>query len=454
MTPTKRMKKLSALIVASLAAGAAVIVGPLTPGSATVAAPTPAECQIFLDDLNEAGLIIDAADRAPGNLTAEQIRTGQIRRELALIAWSTCLTPATTTTTAGPTTTSTTAPTTTTTTAPSTTTTTTGTQPPPGIFVNEAAIPAPRPGISGPLVVNAQDGVGVADGGVAAFRTSCRLSHMNFDDPLLYPGQSRRSHLHSYFGNTAVSAGTNLNNLATTGNSTCSGGTLNRTGYWVPSMIDTTTGNPITTFTHLDANWQWSPNIDGHHALQVYYKSGYQGVEPQEVVAFPTGLRIFAGDASRTTASQPGSIVGYRCTFPADQSGAIGSPSIPACSPGNMIVMVVRFPQCWNGVDLDSPNHKSHMAYSIPGSGCPASHPVALPEITYNIRYWVTAGQNTLNWRLSSDTYSGPAGYSGHADWVNGWDPATEATWLDRCYTPSVDCHLNLLGDGRELTLQ
>ena len=37
-------------------------------------------------------------------------------------------------------------------------------------------------------------------------------------------------------------------------------------------------------------------------------------------------------------------------------------------------------------------------------------------------------------WRLSSDTYSGPAGYSGHADWWNGWHAPTFQRMLDNCY--------------------
>jgi hypothetical protein len=44
--------------------------------------------------------------------------------------------------------------------------------------------------------------------------------------------------------------------------------------------------------------------------------------------------------------------------------------------------------------------------------------------------------------------YSGPAGYSGHADWFNGWDPATFQRIVTNCYAGSYDCRMNLLGDG------
>src|SRR5690348_12510654 len=37
---------------------------------------------------------------------------------------------------------------------------------------------------------------------IGAFRTMCNPSHMAFNDPIVYPGQPNRSHLHTFFGNT------------------------------------------------------------------------------------------------------------------------------------------------------------------------------------------------------------------------------------------------------------
>ncbi|OJT05575.1 hypothetical protein TRAPUB_3588 [Trametes pubescens] len=48
----------------------------------------------------------------------------------------------------------------------------------------------------------------------------------------------------------------------------------------------------------------------------------------------------------------------------------------------------VFFPSCWDGVNLDSADHKSHMAYPIQNynSGdCPASHPVHLVSLFYEM---------------------------------------------------------------------
>lgn len=45
----------------------------------------------------------------------------------------------------------------------------------------------------------------------------------------------------------------------------------------------------------------------------------------------------------------------------------------------------LMFPSCWNGVDLDSDDHKSHVAYPdlVINGDCPDTHPVRLPGLFY-----------------------------------------------------------------------
>lgn len=40
--------------------------------------------------------------------------------------------------------------------------------------------------------------------GVGAFRINCAISHLNYSDPIVAPGEPFASHLHSFFGNDAV----------------------------------------------------------------------------------------------------------------------------------------------------------------------------------------------------------------------------------------------------------
>lgn len=341
--------------------------------------------------------------------------------------------PTSSTTTSAPTTTTTTIkPSTTTTAAPTTTSTTTTTVVPtrPGLPVDETTIPTGHPGRATPLIVPEAYPSFPSDGS-SAFRINCYMSHMNWVDPIVRPGVNNGSHLHTFYGNKLTDYNSTPESIKNTGNSTCTGGTANRSSYWVPTMIDTRTNTPVTN----------TSAIDREHELQVYYKSGYQGVLPQTIQNYPVGLRMIAGDMMSTS---PQSKISYEC-------GGPSSSSIPTnCAPGSLLIMSIAFPQCWDGINLDSPNHKSHMAYGAgwPDKGCPASHPVPLAEITQNYRYRVPAS-GTSTWKLSSDTYTGPAGYSGHADWMNGWDPAVFQRVVDNCYHKgSIDCSMNLLGDG------
>lgn len=295
--------------------------------------------------------------------------------------------------------------------------------------VNAAMIPPATAGSAVDRVMTATEAVRGSDG-TGNFRTVCDYSHMAFDDPIVFPGQPGRSHLHTFFGNTAVTGNSTAASIANTGNSTCRGGLVNRSAYWVPAMIDTRDGTPVRpTESHF------------------YYKTGYRGVTPQSVQSVPLGFRMIAGD---TKNASPSGQFSYSCH---GANPSLEGKGIPNCPVGSELWQAIYFPQCWDGVNLDSPDHKSHVAYPIEGRGCPSSHPVALPEITFNIVYPVTQANSTRNWRLASDNYSTslPGGYSAHGDWFNGWRQDVMDLFVQNCDRAAVDCGSGLLGDGRAL---
>ncbi len=268
-----------------------------------------------------------------------------------------------------------------------------------------------------------------------AFRITCGLSHMNNDDPMVYPGQLNATHHHSYYGNTNVKFDTDLNALSTTGNSTCAGGIMNRSAYWHPTLIDISSNAPVLP--------------DGNEA-GFYYKTGYN-VANSAIKPPPKGLRILVGNPRATTAEQVHGVK-YVCMNPVTQNsdGMPWQRAIPNCKVGHWLQVTAVFPQCWDGKNLDSPNHQDHMAF--PASGCPVSHPVAIPEITLNMRYTIKTENQAQKWRLASDNYAfngANAGYSGHADWVNGWDEAIMAGIVRNCLNASKDGKGHLLCDGR-----
>lgn len=275
--------------------------------------------------------------------------------------------------------------------------------------------------------------------GEGSFRMTCELAKMDFFDPIVYPGAAGSSHLHMFFGNVGVSPGSTTASLTATGAGSCTGGTVNRTGYWVPAAFDVRTSEVIT------------PSF-----ATIYYKTGYN-VDPAAVRTIPAGLMMIAGDRNNVGKAQVINqleVASWACeTAKWTNTGAV-----PSCPVGDIVRLTINFPQCWDGVNLDSPDHKRHMAYPIyrnppERSVCPSTHPVMLPIISEIFRWPVTAGMNPAFWRLTSDMYAigTRGGYSAHADWMNGWQPQFLDAIVNNCLKPGRDCGVNLLGDGREL---
>lgn len=85
----------------------------------------------------------------------------------------------------------------------------------------------------------------------------------------------------------------------------------------------------------------------------------------------------------------------------------------------------VFFPSCWDGKNLDSPNHQSHVSYPESGaynSGpCPASHPVHLISIFYEVIYQTNLFAN--DWYGDRQPFvfamGDPLGYGFHGDFVS-----------------------------------
>ena len=305
--------------------------------------------------------------------------------------------------------------------------------------INVASLVARTPGSSTVDIVNTAE---IAPNGDGAFRTVCGPSHMAFDDPIVFPGKAGQSHLHTFFGNTGTTAGSTPESIRSTGNSTCRGGVANRSSYWVPTMIDTKDGSAIAA-----------------ESIGVYYKNGE--LDGSLINLLPEGLRMIAGNPGATAPRGPADGFSYRfkCIGSTDSENNKHGDEIQNCSAGAQLWQEIFFPQCWDGVNLDSPDHKSHMSYLVQDQSppfakhCPSTHPVVLPGITFNVVYVVKEQDAPLRWRLASDNYASsvPGGYSSHGDWFNGWKKEVSDAFVNNCIRAKKDCHSHLLGDGRTI---
>lgn len=143
----------------------------------------------------------------------------------------------------------------------------------------------------------------------------------------------------------------------------------------------------------------------------------------------------------------------------------------PMCGPTpagagepNRLGAIINAPECWNGRELDTPNHRDHMAYQrYENDGqphCPATHPYIVP--TFTLSAWYDVGDvpigqpgSVSTWSISSGamnmggkvTQMTP-GSTFHADWDGAWDDATMATWTANCINKLLNCSAGDLGDG------
>ncbi|XVU23793.1 DUF1996 domain-containing protein [Actinoplanes sp. CA-054009] len=243
---------------------------------------------------------------------------------------------------------------------------------------------------------------------VAEFLADCPFSHRLPDDPIIFPGLPGASHMHSFFGSEVTNASTTTQDLLNA-NSNCNP-SIDKSSYWIPTLYNGNTPVEPTT------------------GIFYYLGEGVRDDLIAQTQPFPLGLRIVAGNA-KATGPADNTIARWSCLH----AGDVGSSSdFVTCPAGTMLESYLDFPHCWDGVNLDSADHKSHMAYPV-NNACPASHPVVVPKLRQVMRYPVNG--NPANFRLASGR-----GYTMHGDFFNAWPVDELARRVNDCIRIIVKC--------------
>ncbi|MFI5838957.1 DUF1996 domain-containing protein [Catenuloplanes sp. NPDC051500] len=232
---------------------------------------------------------------------------------------------------------------------------------------------------------------------------NCTMTHRRSDDPIVFPGLPGASHEHTFVGNPSTDASSTPEKLI--GGKTSCQDPKDASSYWFPTLL--LNGAPVTP-----------------QQVTVYYKSGvddYRTVQP-----FPAGFRLLVGNAKAPAGEQFGGT--WSC------GGETGTQIPASCPDGSSLIVRYKAPSCWDGVHLDTADHKSHMAWPVKGV-CPADHPVPLPMFEMKVPYKLPGGVT------KGLVYASGAANTFHFDFMNGWDPARQAEVIKHCVNGGRQCN-------------
>jgi hypothetical protein len=245
---------------------------------------------------------------------------------------------------------------------------------------------------------------------VPEFHATCTVSHFAKDDPIVFPGMPGASHHHTFFGNDSTSASSTLDSLRVA--TTDCDPKQDHSAYWVPTLYANGVQQDPTQVT-------------------VYYGSRLK--DPSRTQPFPAGFKELAGDAATQTNTPDHQGNHFFCAGTGGSIGRSADGTMAICAKTAHIVRQVVFADCWDGVHLDSPDHKSHVAQVVAGK-CPATFPVPIPNVSLVIDY--PAGMDVSRVSLASGTT-----FSMHADFFNAWDDDALAQRVRDCLDQGVKCN-------------
>ncbi|KAL1755966.1 hypothetical protein FB107DRAFT_212387 [Schizophyllum commune] len=277
-------------------------------------------------------------------------------------------------------------------------------------------------------------------------------------DPILTPGQIA-THVHSgaqgspsvchsiYLFHSVVGGsnfGLDFTSSGVLRNSSCTSVPIreDKSNYWYP----------VRAFEWQNGTFSL---VDGNSVMYVSYYLFSD--EVNSTTPFPDDFRMISGDPN-LRAFDPASFAQQAVTYLCLQAGGASARfnELPHAACSNGIRSQINFPSCWDGENVDSDDHRSHVAFlsTGPDNGTcnDPAYPYTLPRIFMEAScifasvYWITQVWDPFRAQSYSPdqpfvfSNGDPTGYGYHADFVNGWEPAALQYVLDYC-------HCNPYGD-------
>ncbi len=251
--------------------------------------------------------------------------------------------------------------------------------------------------------------------GRLGFLNTCQSVGFAQVDPIVSPGEPVSAHMHEFFANPTISE------------------------HSTTAQIVSTPRSSIKCHDQNDLAAYWSPAVyqGGARIKARLFRAYYKGFsQTQAIQPMPVGLRMVAGNAHAT--SNQSEEIGWweqtrsdSFTSIDDLANTRNSATMIKVGAKQRISLRINYPSCWDGVHLDSPDHQSHMSYTVRGK-CPATHPVPIPQLVTFTQYLTPGGEGL---QLASGPW-----YTFHQDFWNAWDEDQMTNLIERCIYTESNC--------------